>query len=79
MRPISRRSLGRFGKLAIASMAMTLPGCNPAGTGSVDVAKPEEVRAKREGEPASSKPLSVKQAKAQEIEAEAAKKNPKLR
>lgn len=75
---ISQRSLGRFGKLAVVPLAMILSGCGPEGAGTLDVGSPNEVRAKLEGDQDSSKPVATKQAKAKEIEAEAAKKNPKL-
>jgi hypothetical protein len=58
---------------------MALAGCGPEGAGTIKIGNPAEVRAKAEGDTASIKPATKKQAKAIEIEEEAAKKNPKLR
>ncbi len=68
----------RFFGLAVLPLAMILSGCGPEGAGSIKIEDPQAVRSKVEGGAASTKPLTAKQAKAKEIEAEAAKKNPKL-
>ncbi len=70
---VLRRS-GRF-----AALSLVLAGCSPEGVGTMDVSKPNEIQAKVAGGEASAKPKTEKQAKAVQIEEEAAKKNPKLR
>jgi hypothetical protein len=54
-------------------------GCSPEGAGTIEVSKPDAIQAKAAGGRAGSQPVSGKQAKALEIEEQAAKKNPKLR
>ena len=68
-----------LGGLAAAPLAVILAGCGPEGAGTVDVGTPKEVRSKIEAGGAPIKPRTAKQAKALQIEEEAAKKNPKLR
>jgi len=70
---------GRLLGMAVVPLAMILSGCGPEGAGSIKIEDPQAVRAKVEGGGTSTKPLTAKQAKAKELEAEAAKKNPKLR
>jgi hypothetical protein len=69
---------GRFGWLASVPLAMVLAGCGPEGAGTVDVGNPQAVGSKLGGGETPNKPLTKKQAKGLETEAEAAKKNPKL-
>jgi hypothetical protein len=67
------------GRLAAASLAMVLVGCGPEGAGTIEVNKPDAIQSKAAGGDAIVKPTTAKQAKAMQIEEEAAKKNPKLR
>jgi hypothetical protein len=62
-----------------AALSLALAGCSPQGAGTMDVSKPDEIQAKVAGGEAAAKPQTEKQAKAVQIEQEAAKKNPKLR
>jgi hypothetical protein len=61
------------------SLALGLAGCNPGGTGTVEVSKPGAIQAKEGSGGSTVKPASEKQAKALEVEEQAAKKHPKLR
>jgi hypothetical protein len=63
------------GSLAVP---LILAGCNPEGTGTVDVGSPTDVRSKLPGAGASTKPLTPKQAKALQAEQKEPLKNPKL-
>jgi hypothetical protein len=68
-----------FGSLAAPPLAMLIiAGCTQDGAGSIKVGDPQSVRARAEGNLASKKPVSPKQAAALKSEEEAAKKNPKL-
>jgi hypothetical protein len=58
---------------------MILAGCGPEGAGTVKVGTPAEVRAKAEVGGGNIPAKTAKQAKALQLEEEAAKKNPKLR
>jgi hypothetical protein len=80
-RHTSKTKLGRgwFAGLAAAPLSMILAGCAPEGAGTVKVGNPAEVRAKQEGGGTPAQPKTAKQAKALQVEEEAAKKNPKLR
>ncbi len=69
------RALGGLGALFVV---VILAGCSPEGTGSIKIENPEAVRAKAEGAGVA-KPKTAKQAKAVEVEEDAAKKHPKLR
>jgi hypothetical protein len=73
---LSRLRLG-LGWLVALSMLVILAACSPEGTGTIKIENPEAVRAKVEGVVA--QPKDAKQAKALELEKEAAKKHPKLR
>jgi hypothetical protein len=79
-KPIGKKVLGpaRLFGVAVVPLAIILSGCGPEGAGSIKIEDPQAVRATVEGGGTSTKPLTAKQAKAKEIEAEAAKKNPKL-
>ena len=75
----ARDAVERSGRLAAALLVMALSGCSPEGAGTLEVSKPEAVQSKGAGGEAAAKPKTQKQAKALQIEEEAAKKNPKLR
>jgi hypothetical protein len=66
-------------RLAVVALAIAPAGCSPEGAGSIKIEDPQAVRAKGEGLESKMPPKSAKQAKAIQIEEEAAKKNPKLR
>jgi hypothetical protein len=67
------------GRLAATLLVMVLVGCSPEGAGTIEVNKPDAVQSKAAGGDATIKPTTEKQAKAVQIEEEAAKKHPKLR
>ena len=79
-KPNGKNVLGpcRLFGVAVVPLAMILSGCGPEGAGSIKIEDPQAVRATVEGGGASTKPMTAKEAKAKEAEAEAAKKNPKL-
>jgi hypothetical protein len=67
------------GGIAAGALSVALAGCSPEGAGSIKIENPEAVREKVVGGPADKKPATAKQAKALQIEEEAAKKHGKLR
>jgi hypothetical protein len=67
------------GGIAAGALSVALAGCNPEGAGSIKIENPEAVREKVAGPPVDKKAATPKQAKALELEAEAAKKHGKLR
>jgi hypothetical protein len=69
--------LGR--RFAVLTLAVALAGCSPEGAGSIKIENPEAVRDKVAGGSAIRKPATPKEAKARELEDEAAKKHGKLR
>lgn len=69
---------GCIGLAATAAM-LGLAGCSPEGTGTIKLENPEGIRAKAAGAGGDQKPATAKQAKALQLEEEAAKKHPKLR
>lgn len=67
------------GRLAGAMFLVTLTGCSPDGAESIKIGDPNAVRSKYEGGGAgASKAGTEKPSRALELDAEAAKKNPKL-
>ena len=67
------------GGVAAGALSVALAGCSPEGAGSIKIENPQAVRDKVAGNPADKKPATKKQAKALELEDEAAKKHGKLR
>jgi hypothetical protein len=75
------RLMGTCARACLAAgAAFWIAGCSPEGTGSIDIEKPAEVRAKALGEvdKAPTQAPTQKQAKVKELIDEAAKKRPKL-
>jgi hypothetical protein len=74
--PFSKILTSRF--MLAGTLAAFGAGCSPEGAGSIKIENPEAVRAKVAGPATSSGKETPKEAKAKALEAEAAKKNPKL-
>jgi hypothetical protein len=55
-----------------------MPGCAPEGTGTIKLEPGARQRSEMPGAAPSEKKVTAKQAKAKELESEAARKNPKL-
>ena len=76
---LSNASRWNGGGIAAVALSVALAGCSPEGAGSIKIENPEAVREKVAGPPVDKKAATAKQAKALELEAEAAKKHGKLR